>query len=160
MTSGTLNAVRTGVLVLLLVPACIQDWKTRQIPNRWPLALGLAGLALSAAQIRMTGWSPLVFSLVGALTAFGLGLLCRTLSKGGFGWGDIKLMSSLGAVLGLFPFLRGMALTGLFSLIAAVWLLLVRHKHTSDQVPFAPFLAIGAVLSEGLEWWMSAGGSL
>ena len=66
-------------------------------------------------------------------------------------------MAALGAVLGLFPFLRGMALTGIFSLLAALFLLVVKKARPSDTLPFAPFLAAGAVLSGVLELIMETG---
>jgi prepilin signal peptidase PulO-like enzyme (type II secretory pathway) len=99
-------------------------------------------------------YTPILFSAAGALAATGLGLLCRGVTKDGFGWGDVKLMAALGAALGLFPFLRGMALTGVLSLAAALFLLIVKKAKPSDTLPFAPFLAAGAVLSEVLELLM------
>lgn len=161
------------LLVFLLFPICREDCKTRTIPNRWSLALLVSGLLLATAQTLIslfsaydgTGlllsdpsvYSPLLFSAAGALAALCLGLLCRGISRDGFGWGDVKLLPGIGAFLGLFPFLRGMALTGLLSLAAALYLLLVRHAGKTDTLPFAPFLAAGAVLSEVVECVMAGG---
>ena len=47
-----------------------------------------------------------------------------------------------------------MALTGVLSLAAALFLLIVKKAKPSDTLPFAPFLAAGAVLSEVLELLM------
>lgn len=151
------KAIHTALLTLFLVPVCRSDLRDRTIPNRWPLFLLLCGLLIPALQIRSAGTSPILYSAVGALAGSGLGLLCRGVSREGFGWGDVKLLCGLGAMLGLFPFLRGLALTGLFSMAAALFLLLVRHASPKDSLPFAPFLAAGAVLSEGLEWFMTGG---
>ena len=161
------------LLVFCLVPICREDIRTRTIPQKWCIALGVGGLCLAAAKTlvtvitvyRDTGspiagaavYTPIFFSLAGALAATGLGLLCRGVTRDGFGWGDVKLMAALGASMGLFPFLRGMAMTGLCSLIAALFLLLVKKAKTSDTLPFAPFLAAGAVLSEVFEVLMEAG---
>ncbi len=161
------------LLVFCLVPICREDIRTRTIPQKWCIALGVGGLCLAAAKTlvtvitvyRDTGspiagaalYTPIFFSLAGALAATGLGLLCRGATRDGFGWGDVKLMAALGASMGLFPFLRGMAMTGLCSLIAALFLLLVKKAKTSDTLPFAPFLAAGAVLSEVFEVLMEAG---
>lgn len=166
----------TGSLLLLvfcLVPICREDLRSRTVPRPWCIALGSGGAVLALAQTlstvlsiyRTTGspiagvfvYRPLLFSAAGALVALGLGLLCRGITRDGFGWGDVKLMTALGAAMGLFPFLRGMALTGVLSLVAALVLLIVKKAKPSDTLPFAPFLAAGAVLSEGLAWFWEVG---
>lgn len=167
----------TGSLLLLvfcLVPICREDLRSRVISRKWCIALGVGGLLLALARTltvflsvyRASGspitgapvYTPILFSAAGALAASGLGLLCRGITREGFGWGDVKLMGALGAAMGLFPFLRGMALTGLCSLGAALFLIVVKKAKSSDTLPFAPFLAVGAVLSEGLEWLWEVGG--
>lgn len=167
----------TGSLLLLvfcLVPICREDYRERQIPLKWCIALGAGGFVLALARTlatvitvyRTAGspiagtsvYTPILFSAAGALAASGLGLLCRGITRDGFGWGDVKLMTALGASMSLFPFLRGMALTGLCSLVAALFLIIVKKAKPSDTLPFAPFLAAGAVLSEGLEWFPGVGG--
>ena len=161
------------LLVFCLVPICREDLRTRTIPQKWCIALGAGGFGLVVAKTIVTVitvyraagspiagaslYTPIIFSLAGALAATGLGLLCRGATKDGFGWGDVKLMAALGAAMGLFPFLRGMALTGVCSLVVTVFLLAVKKAKTSDTLPFAPFLAAGAVLSEVLEIWMKTG---
>ena len=161
------------LLVFCLVPICREDLRSKTIPQKWCIALGLSGLVLALARTlanafsiyRATGspiagtpvYTPILFSAAGVLAATGLGLLCRGAVKGGFGWGDVKLMAALGTVLGLFPFLRGMALTGIFSLLAALFLLVVKKARPSDTLPFAPFLAAGAVLSGVLELIIETG---
>ncbi|MBQ8469850.1 MAG: prepilin peptidase [Clostridia bacterium] len=161
MTINTLwKSVRFLLLVFLLLPVCREDCRSRTIPNRWPLLIGGIGLlqALLSPVLDSAGEFSsllLLFSAVGALAAGGLGLLCRGIGREGFGWGDIKLMIGLGTYLGLEPFLRAMALTGVLSLVAALYLLLVRHADKSDTFPFAPFLSVGAVFSAGAEWILS-----
>lgn len=150
------------LLVFLMVPICREDLKHRTISNKKNLLLGGTGLLTAGI---FTGFlrpdeflhTLFLFSAVGALAACGLGLLCRGISREGFGWGDVKLLTALGAYLTLFPFLRAMALTGVFSLGAAVYLLVFRRAGTSEKLPFAPFLALGAVLSEAIEQFMVGG---
>ncbi|MBQ8925789.1 MAG: prepilin peptidase [Clostridia bacterium] len=161
------------LLVFCLIPICREDLRSRTIPQKWCIALGAGGLVLALARTladvisvyRGTGspiagaavYTPILLSAAGALAASGLGLLCRGAVRDGFGWGDVKLMAALGAAMGLFPFLRGMALTGLVSLAAALFLLVTKKAKTSDTLPFAPFLAAGALVSEVLEWIMETG---
>ena len=161
------------LLVFCLIPICREDLRSRTIPQKWCIALGAGGLVLALARTladvisvyRGTGspiagaavYTPILLSAAGALAASGLGLLCRGAVRDGFGWGDVKLMAALGAAMGLFPFLRGMALTGLVSLAVALFLLVTKKAKTSDTLPFAPFLAAGALVSEVLEWIMETG---
>ena len=119
------------LLVFCLAPVCREDLRTRCVPQKWCIALGASGLVLALART-----------------------LLRVLLIYRRSWGDVKLMAALGAALGLFPFLRGMALTGVLSLAAALFLLIVKKAKPSDTLPFAPFLAAGAVLSEVLELLM------
>lgn len=152
------------LLVFLLIPICKEDLQNRTISNRKNLLLGGAGLLTAGIS---SGFTPseailhtsFVTSAEGALAACGLGLLCRGVGGEGFGWGDVKLLGALGAYLTLTPFLRGMAVTGVFSLLATLWLLLFRKAKPSDALPFAPFLAAGTVLSEGMECFMAGGPS-
>ena len=46
---------------------------------------------------------------------------------------------------------------GIFSLLTALFLLVVKKARPSDTLPFAPFLAAGAVLSGVLELIMETG---
>lgn len=145
----------TGSLLLLifcLIPICLEDIRHRMILPTWNMVLGLGGILLSLVHsVTEASYNPLFLSVLGALSAAGLGLLCRLMSKDGFGLGDLKLMMALGAAMGLTPFLRGMVFTGVVSLIAALFLLLVKKAKSTDTLPFAPFLSLGAVLSELLE---------
>lgn len=146
------------LLVFLLVPICREDRKTRTIPNLYSILLAVGGALLAGAHsLAVSSSTPFLSSAEGALAALGLGLLCRGIGREGFGWGDVKLLPGLGMALGLFPFLRAMAVTGVLSLIAAGYLLLFQHAKPSDKLPFAPFLAAGAVLSQGLELFVSGG---
>ncbi len=146
----------TGSLLLLifcLIPICREDIRQRIISPKWNLVLGLGGIVLSLARsITETNYQTLFLSVSGALAAAGLGFLCRLISKDGFGLGDVKLMTALGAAMGLAPYLRGMALTGIVSLVTALFLLVVKKAKSTDTLPFAPFLAVGAVLSEVFEY--------
>ena len=138
------------ILAGFLIPAARIDWKTRRIPIGVVLGLFMVktGLllwktirTLSAAG---SGFKP---SLAGLLLAFGIGLLCQLLSRDGLGMGDVKLMMALGWYLETEAFLRGLMLTSLASVPAALWLAVVKKADKDTVIPFAPFLAVGAILS-------------
>lgn len=156
--------IRLAILVLILIPVCVTDIRERRIANAWCVALLVAGAALavlpalpgplrSGTDLRLL----LTSCGTGFLCSSGTGLCCRAVAKEGFGLGDVKLLAGLGAFLGLWLFLRAMALTGVLTLAAAVWMLLIRRAKRTDTLPFAPFLAAGAVLSQAMELWAKGG---
>jgi len=120
--------------LLALVIASIFDVRTRQIPDSISIGLLLWAVATTALGTSSHGWVSLVLGM-------GLGLSVGVLLfwLGGFGGGDVKLLASLGATLGLraFPaFLFYAAIAG--GLLAA--LALLRGKR---DLAYAPAMALG-----------------
>ncbi len=143
-----LGAVRILLLGALLTPVCVTDIKTRTIGNGWCIALAVCGLLLAGTEAVLCRpeWLPAVTSAgAGLLAAALLCGLCRLVSREGFGLGDVKLVLAMGLFLGLDPFLRAMALTGLLTLAGALFLVVVRHAKRTDTLPLAPFLTAGAL---------------
>lgn len=123
--------------LLALVLAAIIDVRTRQIPDSISIGVLLWAVATTAFGTSSHGWISLVLGL-------GLGLSVGVLLfwLGGFGGGDVKLLASLGATLGLraFPaYLFYAAIAG--GLLAA--LALLRGKR---DLPYAPAMALGFVM--------------
>ncbi len=142
--------LRLLLLPILLLPVCVTDVRQRTIENRRCIALGGSGLLLMAAEAiaaRPDGVSSLLSAAGGLLAAGVLDGLCRLVSREGFGLGDVKLILALGVFQGLDLFLRSMALTGLLTLAAALYLILVRRAERTETLPLAPFLAAGSVLA-------------
>lgn len=74
-------------------------------------------------------------------------LIPAFISRGGMGWGDVKMAGMLGLMTG-FPevfvaILGGVILGGLIAVI----LLLAGKRSRKEAIPFGPFLALGAVLA-------------
>jgi prepilin peptidase CpaA len=85
-----------SVMTLLVVTGvAIVDYTRFRIPNTVTLPFGLAGIGFYAVA---AGWPGLVFSLAGL--ALGFILLFAPYALGGFGGGDVKLLTATGAWLG------------------------------------------------------------
>lgn len=83
--------------------------------------------------------------IVGGAVGFGLLFFIAVLSKGGMGGGDIKLMGTLGIVLGWKATLLTFFIsTVLGSLIGVVGLFLGKVKR-GVPFPFGPFIVFGAI---------------
>lgn len=88
-------------LVLVVVAAAagtaaVIDMRTRRIPNAITAGTAALGIALAAS-----GWSGITIasSLLGCLA--GLLVMAPGRVLGATGWGDVKLMGAVGAVIGL-----------------------------------------------------------
>lgn len=146
-----MDAVLAGLILTgFLVPAARTDWKRRIIPNGLVLGLFSAKVLMllwKTFRVQSAAGSSWRHSAVGLLLACGIGLLCFLLSRDGLGMGDVKLMLALGWYLEPEAFLRGLLFSSLASVPAAVWLVAVKKADKDTAIPFAPFLAMGAILS-------------
>jgi prepilin signal peptidase PulO-like enzyme (type II secretory pathway) len=139
-------AVLDASLLALLVLVTVTDIRARLVPDRALIAAALVALAL-AAVCEPGGLSQRLGWALGA----GAFLLAAALARpGGMGLGDVKLGAVLGLYLG-----RGVvvALLIAFALGSLAGLaLIVRHgwRARSRTIPFAPFLALGALAAAGL----------
>lgn len=86
-------------------------------------------------------------SLVGVF-AMGvpLGLIYLLTSGQGMGFGDVKLGSVLGLVLGGIDGLLALILGFIIGGVVAMILVLLKDKKLKSEIPFGPFLCIGTIL--------------
>lgn len=91
-----------------------------------------------------SGWEALL-SAIGAAGFFAI-LVLVTRGKG-MGWGDVKLVGFIGLILGFPKILVALELAFLTGAIAGVILVLLKRKTLKSQIPFGPFLSLGALLA-------------
>lgn len=136
--------------------ATAEDLWRRQISNWIPLTGLVSGLIWHGYT---SGWSGVLDSLAGTAAGFLVFLVFYIL--GGMGGGDVKLMAGFGAILGwrgvLWASLWTAAVGGVLALLAIggrkLWRwfagrVLGRPPVTAedDSIPYAPAIALGAVL--------------
>lgn len=148
-TEAVQDQMRLLLVMMALCAAAGVDLLVRRIPNLLPLLL-LAGFAVCTALdfiLRPARAQGLLFSGVlggaGILAVLGL---CRLITRGGIGLGDVKLFSAASLLLGLYGGICTLALGQLAALAAAVALLLSKKATWKDSIPFAPFLALGFLI--------------
>jgi leader peptidase (prepilin peptidase)/N-methyltransferase len=126
--------------VVLVVLSAI-DLEHRIVPNRIVLPAALVVLLAHTALDPSPEW------LLGALGASGFLLVAALAYPAGMGMGDVKLALLLGAMLGRLVGV-GLMLGMLAALVPSVYLL-ARHGSAARKmgIPFAPFLALGAVIA-------------
>jgi leader peptidase (prepilin peptidase)/N-methyltransferase len=131
-------------LVLLVI-----DWEKRLILNKIVLpAIGAAFLISVIFSILLPDVELVPFigrAAAGGGIGLGIFFLIVVVSRGGMGWGDVKLAALIGLVTG-FPLVFVALLIGvILGGVVAVLLLLLKVKKRKEAIPFGPFLAIGAI---------------
>ncbi len=117
---ASVEGLRSGLLVMLVVAAAWMDVLNRRIPNALVIPGAVLGLAVAAAAAGAGG----ALSALGGL-AIGLALMLPLYLLRAMGAGDVKLMAMVGAWLGpaevvsaaLLVFVAG----GLLAVMAALW---------------------------------------
>jgi len=130
--------------VAVLIALSFIDLDTFRLPD--VLTLPLLGLGVLGAFLipgSPTGWE----SVFSALGAGGLFLVIALTYPQGMGLGDVKLVAALGAFLG-FPSIFLSVFVGSFiGALAGIFLLITGQKRFRQQIPFGPYLALGAILT-------------
>ncbi|MFH1710432.1 MAG: prepilin peptidase [bacterium] len=115
-----------------------------------PDFLVLTGIGVALAYSVYGG--NLTESLIGIcfsfLFMFILGAAARlALKKEALGDGDIKLLVMFGAFMGIENTLISVFIASVLGATAGILLILLKRLKREDYIPFAPFLALGAVVS-------------
>ena len=84
-------------------------------------------------------------SAIGGSLGLGLFLLIVLISRGGMGWGDVKMAALIGVVTGFPLVFVALLLAVIFGGLVAITLLLLKMKKRKEGIPFAPFLSLGAM---------------
>lgn len=130
-------------LISLLVIIFVSDLAYMVIPDKI-LLFFIPLLIIERIFIPLDPWWD---SLVGAVSGFSLIFLIAIISRGGMGGGDIKLFFVLGLALGLKLTLLAFFLATLVGAIYGVAGMVIGHFKKRQQIPFGPFIAIGALFS-------------
>ncbi len=164
----TLVAVLTGAVALGAVTLVYEDAVQRLVFGAYLAALVLLlaidldqrllpdELTLPAIPIALifafAGANPLVspgglpISIVAALVLpLGLFALSLPFGAGAFGLGDVKLLVSLGLLVGPWKLMAGVVYGVLAAGVVIVVLLVLRRITLKTYVPFGPFLVFGAM---------------
>jgi leader peptidase (prepilin peptidase)/N-methyltransferase len=123
------------------------DLDVQRIPKR---VLGPAaawvGLCVAALALNEVNWDAVTRGvLAGAGCFLGFAVL-HVASQGGLGFGGVKLAALLGVAVGVISPTTLLAALLLGCVLALVWAAITRTR----QLPFGPWLGLGAVIAAGL----------
>ena len=135
------EAVVAAFFCAVLVAVTATDLTHRIVPNRIVLPAAAVVLLAQTALYPSPEWA------IGALGAAGFLFAAALAYPAGMGMGDVKLALLLGAMLGRLVAV-GLMLGMLAALVPSA-VLLARHGSAARKmgIPFAPFLAFGAVVA-------------
>ena len=148
---ANLDIIKYLIISPMLVSAFVIDYKHQIIPNRLNLTLFEIGIIFAF----LYGLSDVAITfnlLLGMVTGGGIFLLITVIGgliygKEAMGFGDVKLMASLGLLFGLSNIIVITLLSFLIGAILSVLLLITKIKKSSEYIPFGPFIVIGTFIS-------------
>lgn len=129
------KVVYPSMVVALLLALLPQPWLTQWVVT------GVANAAL------------------GGVIGFAIFFLIALVSRGGMGWGDVKLAALIGLTTG-FPLVFLAIIMGtILGGIVAVALVITKKRKRRDTIPLGPFLALAAMVtllwgSNILSWYL------
>jgi len=130
-------------LTSVLIVVTFTDLEHYLIPNKVVLFALVGGVVINLAVRDLS----LISAVLGTVSGSLLLLVAGLLSKGGVGGGDIKLAAVIGLFLGWPAGLLATFLAACFGGAAGLFLISLKKKSRKDVVPFAPFMALGAVVT-------------
>ena len=130
------KVVYPAMIVALLLALVPQPWLTR-----WIVINGVANAAL------------------GGGVGFAIFVVIAIVSRGGMGWGDVKLVALIGLAVGFPLVLFSIIVGAILGSIVALALMIARKRRFRETLPFGPFLALAAMItlfwgSDALSWYM------
>lgn len=131
------------ILNKVVYPAMIVALLLALVPQPW-LGEGIADRIASAA--------------LGGAVGFAIFLLLAIVSRGGMGWGDVKLVALIGLATGFPMVLFSIVLAAVIGSAVAVALVIAKKRTFKEALPFGPFLALATMItllwgSNVLNWY-------
>lgn len=144
-------SLQTGAACILiggLVTLALVDFKYCYLPDIITLPFLWIGLLFSLGNVFQTSESCILGAVCGYLSLWVVYKLFKYLTgKEGMGYGDFKLLSMLGAWLGLEAIPLIILIASLLGALVGISLVLLRKRHKDTPLPFGPYLAIAGFIT-------------
>jgi prepilin signal peptidase PulO-like enzyme (type II secretory pathway) len=118
-------------------------------------------LALFLPQLWLTRWMVpgVANAAVGGGIGFVLFLLIAIISRGGMGWGDVKLAALIGLATGFPLVFIALIMGAILGGVVAIVLMVVKGRKRKEMIPFGPFLSLATIVtlvwgSSILNWYL------
>jgi Flp pilus assembly protein protease CpaA len=137
------------ITYVMVSMAGIYDFKLKSIPNFIPLSLVITRVLIFAAEF-IAGEKEVSFiisSLIGGFTCMLLLYIAMKITRGGIGYGDIKLFGAIGFCTGFYSVFAVLLFSLLVCAVFSLPKIAARKQKLSGDVPFAPFIYAGYVIT-------------
>jgi leader peptidase (prepilin peptidase) / N-methyltransferase len=147
----------------LLIIIFVVDWEQGIILNKvvYPgmAAALLFALFLSQPWITQLKFHGIANFALGSAIGFVLFVLIAIISRGGMGWGDVKLAALIGLATGFPLVFVALIMGAITGGLVAVFLLVTRKRGRKQSLPFGPFLSLATWItllwgSNVLSWYL------
>lgn len=140
---GMKSYFSTGIVpittMVLLINVAFIDLKYYEIPDTYSALMLVLGIS---HVIKAHNWAYIIVGLI----SFVLFFVISMVSGGALGGGDIKLSLGLGMFFTLYKYTRFLIYTFGVGAVIALILMIFKKGDKKTKVPFAPFMAVGAIL--------------
>lgn len=146
------NPVGVAKMLLALVCMCgaaCFDFREHRIPNIFPLIMGLGAVVLLALGFFLQqpgAVSHITTSVVASVGCAIVLVLAAVLTKQGIGAGDIKLISALALLTGVYSIMGTLLYSAISCSLFAIVAYIIKRKEANKSVPFGPFLFLGYII--------------
>lgn len=146
--NSTISTIALGSCYFATLAAAVIDLKTRTIPNY--ISITIVGIRLLIFIYELfcveEAIGSLISSLIGALLCAFMLIFANKLSRGGIGGGDIKLLSSIGFMCGMYMVFSTMLIALIGCIIFSTVGVLLKKRMWKDHLAFGPYIYIGFVV--------------
>ncbi len=131
------------LIFLILIPVTIIDIKIKKIPDIFTYS-GIVAFVLIKSIMKIQPIYEIgLLILLGFLPFF----LIWVFTRGKLGLGDAKLSAFLSLALGVEGWLGMVFFSSVSGLVFAVVMLISKKMDKNTQIPFAPFMCLGTIIS-------------
>ena len=144
------NLLRLVLLGTLLTAAAYIDALSHKIPNWIVLCTAAVFAGCTVLDFVLSGTDAVPMALNSVLAAavfFVVFFLVRLASRGGVGYGDIKMITAAAPILGIYGPFSFLLVSHVLAAVAAIALLVSKKATRKDGLPFGPFFYLGYLVT-------------
>jgi len=144
------NLLRLVLLGTLLTAAAYIDALSHKIPNWIVLCTAAVFAGCTVLDFVLSGTEAVPMALNSVLAAavfFVVFFLVRLASRGGVGYGDIKMITAAALILGIYGTFSFLLVSHVLAAVAAIALLVSKKATRKDGLPFGPFFYLGYLVT-------------
>ena len=144
------NVLRLLLLGTLLVAAAYIDALSHKIPNWIVLCTAAVFAGCTVLDFILSGTDAVpmaINSVLAAVAFFVVFFLVRLASRGGVGYGDIKMITAAALILGVYGTFTFLLVSHVLAAVAAIVLLVSKKATRKDGLPFGPFFYLGYLVT-------------